>query len=389
MIFSDVLLFLRFREHILVYSNAILCNLAKWPHSPSVCFCVCVSVCICLYVCIYVYVCVYVYTCEFCCMNFYLFRCFVALQILGPCFIYLKEILSDLANWPNISICIHTSVHFFKIWIYDCVCNIIFKCPNAIFRCFIVLIISRAYFGIFEWDSVGPREVAKQFMCVFVPVYVCVYVYAFVYMCIYVCMCTHVCMYLYIFVSFAMFCCSCNFRTMFRNLKEIFSELTNWPNISIGIHASIHFFKIWNYNCVWNNIFDVLLFLQFREHILVYSNLIVWDLAKWTYSPCVFSCVFVCVCVYMFVYMCMYVCMCTHVSMYLYIFLYFPMFCCSWNFRTMFRYISMRFSRISQIGQIFQSVSMLVSTFSKFEIITVSEIIFSMFCCSYNFENIF
>ena len=69
--------------------------------------------------------------------------------------------------------------------------------------------------------------------------------------------------------------------------------------------------------------------------------------------------------------------MCTHVSICLYEFLSLPMFCCSSNCGTMFRYIWMRFSRISQIGQIFQSSSILVSTFSKFEFITVSEIIFS------------
>ena len=207
--------------------------------------------------------------------------------------VYSNEIFSDLAKWPNISICICTSVHIFKIWNYDCFRNNIFRFLNDIFRCFVSLTISRTYFNIFEWEFVRPRKVAKQSKCVLVYAYVCVCGYMFVFMFMFVCMCTHVCMHLYVFVSFPMFCLSCNLVSMFRYIRMRFSAISQsgqtFQSTSINLYIFGKFYGgVWNNNfkCL-NDISDVLLLLQFREHNLVYTNEILSDPESRQSSICI------------------------------------------------------------------------------------------------------
>ena len=188
-------------------------------------------------------------------------------------------------------------------------------------------------------------------------------------MCVCVDMCVCMCMYVYLFI----FSCSCNLITMCRYIRMRFSPISQ--NGQIFQSASIldsSFSKIWNHVRALNNILnaqmifsDVLLLFQFRDLILFYSNGILSHLAKRLNSSCV--CVRVCVCLYMLVY----VCVCVYVYIRVGVCVSFSTFCCFFNLGTMFRYIRIRFSCISQSGQTFQSTSILLSTFSKFENITV------------------
>ena len=117
--------------------------------------------------------------------------------------VYLNQSLLDLANWPKTSICIHTCVHIFKIWNYDCFLNNIFRCPNDNFLYFVVVIISTTYFGIFLkilWHSRSGQTV-HVCACVCVCVYVGICLYICVCMCVYVHM-SNICMYVYLFRCF-------------------------------------------------------------------------------------------------------------------------------------------------------------------------------------------
>ena len=73
----------------------------------------------------------------------------------------------------------------------------------------------------------------------------------------FVCMCLHVCMYTYV-------CSMCiftdvvfllNWGTVFRYNSMRFSRISQSGRIFQFAYTTFHIFKIWNYDCVWNNIF--------------------------------------------------------------------------------------------------------------------------------------
>ena len=118
--------------------------------------------------------------------------------------------------------------------------------------------------------------------------------------------------------NFPMFCSSYNFESIFWYIRKRFSRISQCgQTFNLHPYWCPHFQNLKLRLCRK----DVLLLLQFRQHILVYK----WDSVgcrKFAKQLMCFFCVCVCVCmcVYVCIYMCVYVCMCIYLCMYVYFF---------------------------------------------------------------------
>ena len=177
-------------ENILSYIRMSFCWMSESGQTVFVWDYVCVFVCMCVYVCIYVFVCVYVQTCVYVYASFPMF---CSSCNLGTRFRYIRMWFFRISQTGQTIQSVSILVSIFIISNYERAVNNILQPSNDIFRCFVGLKFSRAYFGIFEWDSL--ESVVEQFMCLLMCASL-LYVYICLYICVCLCVTVHMCLWM-------------------------------------------------------------------------------------------------------------------------------------------------------------------------------------------------